>query len=118
MEDLLSSFGEVFINDVRDRTIRNFDMIIAGKMRDESSQKLSETINQMSIEHRQLIDRIVPHIVDLCIHNMLCMVEGHDNIDILIESQSISEISDGLSGELYTEDGWIQKYSKQRYEEI
>lgn len=30
----------------------------------------------------------------------------------------VREESDGLSGDLYTEDGWIQKYSSQRYEEI
>ena len=29
-----------------------------------------------------------------------------------------NKFSDGLSGELYTEDGWIMKYRQERYEEI
>lgn len=34
----------------------------------------------------------------------------------LLKKQGINlnEESDGLSGELYTEDGWIQKYTSQR----
>ncbi|ADZ85084.1 hypothetical protein QTL86_22675 [Cellulosilyticum sp. ST5] len=118
MSDVLSRFGEILISDVRDRTIRSYDMRINGKMKDESSQKLYSEVEQLDITQRQLIERIVPQIVDLSIHNMLCMLEEHSNIDMQIEGESISEISDGLSGELYTEDGWIQRFSNQRYEEI
>lgn len=118
MNDILSYFGKILISDVRDRTIRGFDMRVNGKMRDESSKKLFSEIQEMKIGDRQLIEDIIPQIVDLCIHNMLCMVEEHSNIDIQVENESIYEISDGLAGELYTEDGWIQRFSKQRHEEM
>ena len=49
---------------------------------------------------------------------MLCMIEEHEDIDVQVKKQNISDISDGLAGELYTEDGWIQRFTKQRYEEI
>lgn len=118
MDDVLSFFGEILISEVRDRTIHGFDMRITGKMRDENSQKLFEEVQQLNNEQRQLIEKIIPQIVDLSIHNMLCMVDEHANIDVQIEEESISEISDGLAGELYTEDGWIQRFSKQRFEEV
>ncbi|MBD5135552.1 MAG: epimerase [Lachnospiraceae bacterium] len=118
MKDLLSYFGEMLINEVRDRTIRGFDMRITGKMKDESSKKLFEKVQQMSDEQRLVIEKIIPQIVDLSIHNMLCMIEENANIDMQVENEIISELSDGLAGELYTEDGWIQRFSKQRYEEI
>ena len=48
---------------------------------------------------------------------MLEMFEQHDDIELNMSNENLNQISDGLAGELYTEDGWIQKFSKQRYEE-
>jgi hypothetical protein len=46
------------------------------------------------------------------------MLEQHeDEVDLLFSEdedsgkENIRELSDGLSGEIYTEDGWIAKYS-------
>lgn len=117
MGDMLSYFGEMLIHEVRDRTIREFDMRVTGKMKDENSQRLYGKVQQMDQGQRLVIEKIIPQIVDLSIHNMLCMIEENANVDIQVESESISGQSDGLAGELYTEDGWIQRFSKQRYEE-
>ena len=50
-------------------------------------------------------------------YNMLSLFEAHKEIELLYETENIVEESDGFSGELYTEDGWIEKYSKKLYEE-
>ncbi len=118
MSDVLNYFGQILMEEVRDRTIRGYDMRVNGKMRDSNSQKIFEEVQQLNDVQRQLIKRIIPQIVDLCIHNMLCMIEEHSNIRMLMDGESISEMSDGLAGELYSEDGWIQRFSEQRYEEI
>ena len=117
MDDVLNYFGEILIRDVRDRTIRRFDMRINGKMQDENSQELFEKVSKLDEDSIRLIGEIIPQVVDLSIHNMLCMFEGNMEIEVRVENECISEISDGLAGELYTEDGWIQKFSKQRHEE-
>lgn len=49
---------------------------------------------------------------------MLCMFEEHSDIDVIVCNSDIVEDSDGLAGELYTTDGWIHKFSKERYEEV
>lgn len=116
MDDTLSQFGEILMNEVRDRTIHGFDMIVTGKMKGESSQKLFHEIKQMDDKQRHIIEKIIPQIVDLSIHNMLCMFEEHADIELQMNNECITEISDGLAGELYTEDGWIQRFSKERYE--
>ncbi len=118
MDDVLSYFGEKLINEVRDRTIRRFDMRITGKMRDENSQKLFKEVSELDENCIRLISRIIPQVVDLSIHNMLCMFEENPEMEIQVENECINKISDGLAGELYTEDGWIQRFSNQRYEEI
>lgn len=118
MEDALSYLGEVLMREVRDRTIEGFDNRINGKMRDAKSQKLFEESKQIGNEEYKMIEKIIPQVVDLCIHNILCMIEDNSKIDVRIDDESVDEISDGLAGELYTKDGWIHRFSKQRYEEI
>jgi hypothetical protein len=45
------------------------------------------------------------------------MIENSEEFDLIKTSNSgnelsLREISDGLCGELYTEDGWIERFSK------
>ena len=115
MDNCLNEFGEVLIKEVRDRTIRLFDKKLQGVMKDKDSQLLFEQVNKLSEEQKLLINKIIPQIVDLSLHNMLCMFEEHNEFQIVIDRENIAEISDGLSGELYTSDGWIEKFSEQRY---
>lgn len=115
MDNCLNEFGEVLIKEVRDRTIRLFDKKVKGMMKDKDSQFLFEQINKLSEEQQLLISKIIPQIVDLSLHNILCLFEEHDEFQIIIDGENIANISDGLSGELYTSDGWIEKFSEQRY---
>ena len=43
---------------------------------------------------------------------MLFMIEGDPELQLIFQGVDLKEVSDGLSGELYTEDGWIQKFSE------
>lgn len=117
MSDTLVEFGEIFMEEVRDRTIRVYDKRVNGKMKDISSQELFKEVDKLNDSQRQLLEKMIPQIVDLCLHNMMCMFEEHEDVELRMNGENLLELSDGLSGELYTEDGWIQKYSKQRYEE-
>lgn len=115
MDNYLNEFGEVLIKEVRDRTIRLFDKKVQGVMKDKDSQLLFEKVSRLSEDQQLLINEIIPQIVDLSLHNMLCVFEEHDEFQIVIDGENIADISDGLSGELYTSDGWIEKFSEQRY---
>lgn len=46
------------------------------------------------------------------VFNFLFLFEEDDKKEILVSGKNITEISDGLSGELFTEDGWISRFSK------
>ena len=49
---------------------------------------------------------------------MLELVEEHPEVALLFNGVELRKISDGLSGELYTDDGWVYKYSKYPYNGI
>ena len=55
-------------------------------------------------------------LTDMSLHNVLSMIESSDEIDVIVNEDgnkiSVKDVSDGLAGELYSEDGWLLKYSK------
>lgn len=118
MGDVLGGFGKVLMDRVRDNTTASVDQMLDGTMKGITAQKIQEKIKVFDKEQMETVEWLVVQVVDLCLHNMLWMVEQEEEITLLYQGAGLQEESDGLSGELYTEDGWIQKYSSGRYEEI
>ncbi|MCM3125997.1 MULTISPECIES: epimerase [unclassified Mesobacillus] len=109
----LDLFGEILMKNVRDEAIEQWEMTIQGKMKSEESQSVHNLISLSG--QSELINDLVPKIVDTTIHHLLWTLEQEEAIDITINNGnkpvSIKEMSDGLAGELYTEDGWINRFS-------
>lgn len=119
----LDYFGEIIMTQVRDRSIREWDKTLEGLMKGAKSQKYSEMFNNMTLEQQECIKTMISQVIDTTIHFMLWAFEQSNSIDIGFKLDSgkierLQDESDGLSGELYTEDGWIAKYSKERYEDL
>lgn len=60
MSKELDYFGECLMNAVRDRTIHGFDLRITGKILDEDSIKLANTIQGLKVNEKDLISKIIP----------------------------------------------------------
>lgn len=116
--NILSEFGKILIEEVRDRTISETDAILSGHMKDVTSKDFYKKIeSKFDFEQKKLLRNLIFHAVDLTIHNFLFMTEQKDAIKLYFNSESgecidLNKISDGLCGELYSEDGWIKKFSK------
>lgn len=117
MKNNLERFGEVFINEIRDNTIETYEKIFDGSMKGVTAQNVRDKISVFDEQQKNIALWLLSKVVDQCIHNMLFMLEEYKEIEVLYDAENIVEISDGLSGELYTEDGWIKKYSKKNFEE-
>ncbi len=116
MEENLSNFGETLIKEVRDETMIEFEKIVGGLLKGETAQKLYAQISKMPLDNQEVLKKVVKRMVDLTIHNMLCLFEDSEDgwtiSNPSLDVENLSELSDGLSGELYSGDGWISKYSK------
>ena len=113
MNNSLEKFGQIFIEEVRDYTIRTYKKIFDGSMKGLTAQEVRERISTLDEQQKNMVLWLISKVVDDSMHNMLLMLEEHEEIEITYEKINIVEESDGLTGELYTEDGWIEKYSKQ-----
>lgn len=111
MNKKLNDFGKYIIQEVRDITIDEINIIIDNNLNGEYLEKFHNVISNLSSEERNLIKNLVPRIVDTTLHYMLFMIEQHQEISLNFENEELKDISDGLCGELYGNDGWIRKFS-------
>lgn len=121
-DELLEKFGQIIISEVRDEAIDKFQMIASGEMKSAAATSLHEKLTGFSKDELDVVREVVVSSIDDVLHNFLWMIEQHEE-DISVgcaehedsSKEDVRELSDGLSGEMYTEDGWIAKYS--RYKE-
>jgi ferritin len=110
----LDCFGEFLMKRVRDMSISHWEKIISGKLKSADGQMMHKKIVE-SFSDIEILEEVVKKVVDTTLHNLLWGLEEDDIVDVIVErddhKESIKVISDGLAGELYTEDGWIARFS-------
>ncbi len=115
-KEVLNEFGKILIHEVRDTVYRHFLKVIEGEMKSPSSIKIQKNLSDISPEQLELVKDTIRSTLDSSLHYFLWMIEQEDNFDLVAikdnNSVSLREISDGLSGELHGENGWVAKYSK------
>jgi len=120
--EYLDNFARLFIDTVRDYSIQNIDDIIQGKMNDELSKNIYKKLESLSEnEFRLFLENFIPIIVDKSLFYALHLFHYNENIELCWKSDTklvfLKEESDGFDGELFTEFGWIRKYSQERHKE-
>ena len=116
MENILDEFGKILIKEVRDNVVNAMNERIDGERKGITAQLIQKKIAILNNEQIEILKWLIPEIVDFSLDSMLFMFEGHPDLQLVFQGVDLKEVSDGLSGELYTEDGWIQKFSE--YDEL
>lgn len=117
-EKALDKFGKVLVEKVRDEAIDVMCLVLRGQMNSQESKELYAEARFLSPEQINLVERFIRHTVDNTLHHFLWMIEQEDDVDLVVYETddkkpiSLKEISDGLCGEPYTEDGWIERFSQ------
>jgi len=112
-KSVLDLFGKQLMTSVRDRSIDKFDKIIAGTMKSSKAMELHGLLTQFDAAQLKTVRILIGEAVDNTLFNFLTMLEeADDDMQLLVKETNIVEASDGLAGELLTEDGWIESFSK------
>lgn len=116
MKNRLDYIGEKIILGVRDETMLSFEKILDGDMKGITSLQIREKINDFTNEQLDVLKWLMLKVIDMELHNFLTLIEENEDIKLIVVDNKnkifdVKENSDGLSGELYTSDGWINKYS-------
>jgi hypothetical protein len=118
----LEKLGQTLIESVRDRAIADWDKIIDGRMKGLTANAVRAELEAASPDASAILAKVLPRIVDATLHNLLATLEREEALRLVVGLQNGSEVnaaeeSDGLSGELYGQRGWIARFSKQRHNE-
>lgn len=115
--EVLNQAGERIIRFVRDDAIETYEQTEVGFAKAAQYEALYRRLRELPEGQRALVRDAVVKMVDLTLHNFLWMLEGGEGLELLFKTKdgeviNLTELSDGLAGELYSEDGWIAKFSK------
>lgn len=117
----LDIFGEFLVKNLRDNGIENAETLLNNKSKAPSNLKIQTEISKFNESQKELIKEIVIKSIDTAIHNFLFslqeLADFENNIQISVNGKNIVELSDGIHGESYSEDGWNVKFSKYKSKE-
>jgi len=103
----LENFGKELIGSVRDKTYRQYFLDKNGYFKNRGNiKKLIGKIND-----QEALDKIVLHIIDKALFNLLVMLQESDATLSGEWGDFNKDDSDLLCAELWTEDGWIEQFS-------
>lgn len=109
-------FGAFLVAKLRDAAIDHADALLAAHWKAPGLQSLQADLGRLTAEQRAIVRRCVVEAVDGGIHDFLfALGEEYDSdssIAIIVDGHNIATQSDGLHGELYTDDGWYARFSK------
>ena len=113
----LDNFGRLLMDKVRDESIERYKSIVDNKIKAPDLIKLAKKIKSLSEDEQSILNELISEVVDNLLFNLLNTLEEEEKIKLFYyDNQAIAhdvvKLSDGLSGELFTEDGWICRYSK------
>ena len=113
----LDKFGELLVKKVRDKAIGDWERIISGEMKGVTSERVKQQIISFTPEQKNVLCKLIPLVVDTTLHHLLFTAEQEQSLQLMIDdtgedvSQNLRNISDGLPGELYGNNGWIARFS-------
>jgi hypothetical protein len=117
--DELDEFGKEYMHQVRDRVITKYLMIKSGKMKAPEDQFLHKQLLKLNPDQLKLVDQVVLDVIETQLHHCMFMFEASAAWAIVNKDSAegtdldhLAQVSDGLAGELYSSDGWIEKFSK------
>jgi hypothetical protein len=114
----LDQFGRLIVEEVRDRTIHDWNKIVDGQMQGRTGQAVREMLTSFNPEQIGIIHRLIPQIVDGTLHFALWNLSETEWLSITVQAEdgsviNLRDISDGLHGDLLD---WILRFSNESYE--
>lgn len=115
-KDILDKFGQLLVTYSRDNALEVVEWVLDGKMKSANHSRISALLMDITDEQRKAIHELSVLTFNEVIFNFFEMLEHNPEFQLIYKSDdkclNLIELSDGLFGELFDEDGWIDRYSK------
>ena len=111
----LNYLGKFLMKNLRDSALEHFEGIAKGHWKVPGLKRLQRDIAQLSEDQQEIVRQCVKDAVDNGIHDFLFSLheetESEGRIQLSVDDKAATDLSDGLHGEIFTEDGWGARFS-------
>jgi len=119
-ENNLDKFGKFLVENLRDKGISHAEFLLNNRWKSPALQNIQHELSYLSFSQKETVKKAIISTIDSAIHDFLFALQEQADFDneiqIIVNEDNIVELSDGIHGEAYSDDGWYAKYSK--YETI
>jgi len=117
-KESLGYLGEFLMKCHRDQTLFTLETAFKGDWKGEPLQGFQDVIKGLSSEQQEKLFDGFEFIITGALHDLLFSLQEENDfknrIHLLVDGYDAVKISDGLHGEQFTDDGWIERFSKYR----
>ncbi|MGS2727544.1 hypothetical protein ACU8DI_13115 [Psychroserpens sp. BH13MA-6] len=118
MSEKLEKFGKLIVEKLRDKQIDWFKGLIQGKLTSTESKELHAELTKLTQEEKQVVADVLEKVLEKSMHDFLFAIQESNDLDsglkVFMDGENVAELSDGLHGEIFTEDGWVQRFSRHK----
>ncbi len=116
----LDAFGE-FLMKTRDAAIRHWDQLLSGG-KYPPWERLLHRYPDLDERSLEIVRETLPHIVDTVLYRFLADLDASRKVRISVvledrEFADIARLSWGLAAEPVGDEGWLARFSKERFEQ-
>jgi hypothetical protein len=116
MMNAMDKFGQFLISNLRDKTLRQHEMLLKGELRGKAVQALQTRVSLLSAGDKAVLQEIARDLVDTAMHDLLFAIQdSHDRalgVEVIVDGENVAELSGMLQGEPLGPGGWIRRFSK------
>ncbi|MGB3149112.1 MAG: hypothetical protein WBB27_00500 [Maribacter sp.] len=116
MNENLDEFGKFIIQNMRDKQMDNINGLLEGKWKGKDVENLQKQLSKFNGDEKKVISDLVEDILNSTMHDLLFAIQESNDLDtglkVMIHDKNVAELSDGLQGEIFGEEGWTQRFSR------
>jgi hypothetical protein len=115
MKEPLDKFGAFFVQNLRDKMLDNLEMLLGGKLKAPEVQELQRKLARLNDDQKRLVRDLVERISTGGMHDFLFALQERadaGSIRVVVDDKEIAQLSDGLHGEIFGDEGWIVRFSR------
>lgn len=112
IENKLDKFGKFLVENLRDKGVNFAELLLEGHWKAETFLSLKNKLGKLTDAEIEAVKKVVIATMDSAIHDFLFALQEQSEIQILSDGENVVELSDGIHGEQFSDEGWFAKYSK------
>lgn len=108
----VEKFGKFIVENLRDKGIDFAEGLLKRHWKAPDLLDMQNEIANLTDAQKAVFIKAITTTIDGAMHDFLFALQEISDIQIVVDGQNIVELSDGIYGEAYSDDGWFAKYSR------